>query len=70
MGKAIQGVTFYTVWNIAEMLRISTQEVNDYIEAGELQSQVIDKSTMISETSLETFLETHSFPARFIGGDS
>ncbi len=70
MGKVIQGETFYEVWNIADLLRIRPQEVDKYIKAGELQSQVIDKSTMISETSLEAFLKTHSFPARWIGGDS
>ncbi len=51
------------------MLRIQSDEVEGYINNGELQSQVIDNSTMISETDLETFLETHMFPAMWIGGD-
>lgn len=68
-GKEIQGVPFYTIWNVAEYLRISTQDVDRYIQGGELQSQMIDKRVMISETHLAAFLETHRFPARWIGGD-
>ena len=68
-GKTIKGKTFFTVWQIAMMLRIQPDEVEVYIKNGELQSQVIDNSTMISEEDLEAFLEVHSFPARWIGGD-
>ncbi len=68
-GIEFEGETFLSVWQIAMMLRIQSDEVEGYIKKGELQSQVIDKSTMISEANLEAFLETHSFPARWIGGD-
>ena len=68
-GKEINGKIFFTAWQIAMMLRIQSDEVESYIKNGELQSQVIDKATMISESNLEAFLETHIFPARWIGGD-
>jgi hypothetical protein len=68
-GVEYEGETFLTVEQIAMMLRIRPHEVESYINNGELISQVIDKSTMISETNLEEFLETHIFPARWIGGD-
>lgn len=69
-GSIIEGVAFLTVGQIAMMLRLQNDEVEGYIKNGELKSQVINKSTMISEANLETFLETHPFPARWIGGDS
>jgi hypothetical protein len=68
-GKTIKVKTFFTVWQIAMMLRTWPDEINAYIKNGALQRQVIDKSTMISEANLEAFLETHSFPAKWIGGD-
>jgi len=63
-GTEIKGITLSTVWQIAMMLRIRPHEVEEYIKNDELQSQMIDKSTMISEANLEAFLKTHSFPAR------
>ncbi len=68
-GKEIEGKIFFTIWQIAMMLRIEPDEVKVYINNGELKGQEIDKDTMISEEDLEAFLETHSFPARWIGGD-
>jgi len=68
-GIEFDGESFLTVGQIAMMLRIQSDEVEGYIKNGELQSQVIDKITMISEANLEIFLETHIFPARWIGGD-
>ncbi|MBT4400879.1 MAG: helix-turn-helix domain-containing protein [Bacteroidetes bacterium] len=68
-GKEINGKSFLTVEQIAMMLRTWPVEINMYIKNGELKSQVIDKATMISESNLEAFLETHIFPARWIGGD-
>ena len=68
-GKEINGKSFLTVEQIAMMLRTWPVEINMYIKNGELKSQVIDKATMISEANLEAFLETHIFPARWIGGD-
>ncbi|MBT4035152.1 MAG: hypothetical protein HOB84_06350 [Candidatus Marinimicrobia bacterium] len=68
-GIEYEGESFLTIEQIAMMLRTWPFEINVYIENGELKSQVIDKSTMISEANLEAFLETHSFPARWIGGD-
>ena len=68
-GIEIEGESFLTVGQIAMMLRTWPTEINMYIKNGELKSQVIDKSIMISEVDLEAFLETHIFPARWIGGE-
>mgnify|MGYP006863479174 CR=1 FL=1 len=68
-GIELKGESFLTVGQIAMMLRAWPDEINVYIKTGELESQVIDKSTMISEANLEAFLETHIFPAMWIGGD-
>ena len=68
-GIEFKGESFLTVGQIAMMLRIRPHEVEGYIKNGELKSQTSDKSTMISKANLEAFLETHMFPARWIGGD-
>ena len=68
-GKMFNGESFLTVWQIAMMLRTWPDELDSYIKNGELRSQVFNKEIMISETSLEAFLETHIFPERWIGGD-
>ena len=69
-GKQIQGETFYTVHELGEILRVQAGEIDSYINAGELLSQKINKTRMISAAALEAFLKTHSFPAMWIGGDS
>jgi hypothetical protein len=68
-GIELEGESFLSVGQIAMMLRLWDDEVEGYIKNGELKSRVIDKSPMISEANLEAFLETHIFPARWIGGD-
>jgi len=69
-GTQIQGITLYTVQEIALMLRITPQTVRTYIKEGKLKGKRIGRPILITEDSLNSFLETNSFPARFIGGDA
>jgi len=68
-GKQIQGETFYTPRELSEILRIQPSEIDGYMAAGELQTKTINQARMISDTTLETFLKTHYFPAMHIGGE-
>lgn len=68
-GTEIQGVIFYTVQQIAMMLRITPQTVRTYIKEGKLKGKRVGRPILITEESLNSFLEVESFPARYIGGD-
>jgi len=67
-GTKIQGVTFYTVQEIAVMLRITPQTVRTYIKEGRLKGKRIGRPILITEESLSAFLEP-SYSGRGIGGD-
>ena len=66
----LQGITFYTVQQIAMMLRITPQTVRTYIKEGGLKGKRIGRPILITEESLNAFPKTNSFPARHIGGDA
>ena len=67
-GTKIQGVTFYTVQEIAVMLRITPQTVRTYIKEGRLKGKRIGRPILITEESLSAFLEP-SYSGKGIGGD-
>ena len=68
-GTKIQGVTFYTVQEIAVMLRITPQTVRTYIKEGRLKGKRIGRPILITEESLSAFLEP-SYSGKGIGGDT
>ncbi len=67
-GTEIQGVTFYTVQEVAIMLSITPQTVRSYIKEGRLKGKRIGRPILITQESLSAFLEP-SFRDRGIGGD-
>jgi len=67
-GTKIQGVTFYTVQEIAVMLRITPQTVRTYIKEGRLKGKRIGRPILITQESLNAFLEP-SYSDKGIGGD-
>ncbi len=69
-GTEIQGITFYTVQEVARMLRITPQTVRTYIKEGKLQGKRVGRPLLITEENLNSFLEVNLFPASHIGGDS
>ena len=68
-GTKIQGVTFYTVQEIAVMLRITPQTVRTYIKEGRLKGKRIGRPILITQESLNAFLEP-SYSDKGIGGDA
>ena len=68
-GTEIQGITFYTVQEVALMLRITPQTVRSYIKEGKLQAKRVGRPLLITEENLSAFLDINSHPARYIGGD-
>ena len=68
-GTEIQGVTFYTVQEIAQLLDITPQTVRTYIKEGKLKGKRIGRPILITQESLSAFLEP-SFSDRGIGGDT
>ena len=68
-GTEIQGITFYTVQEVALMLSITPQTVRSYIKEGKLQGKRIGRPILITRESLSAFLEP-SFSDRGIGGDA
>ena len=68
-GTEIQGITFYTVIEIAQLLDITPQTVRAYIKEGRLKGKRIGRPILITQESLSAFLEP-SFSDRGIGGDA
>ena len=68
-GTEIQGITFYTVVEIAQLLDITPQTVRAYIKEGRLKGKRIGRPILITQESLNAFLEP-SFSDRGIGGDA
>ena len=67
-GTKIQGITFYTVIEIAQLLDITPQTVRTYIKEGKLKGKRIGRPILITEESLSAFLEP-SYSDKGIGGD-
>ena len=68
-GTEIQGITFYTVIEIAQLLDITPQTVRTYIKEGKLKGKRIGRPILITQESLNAFLEP-SFSDKGIGGDA
>ena len=68
-GTEIQGITFYTVVEIAQLLDITPQTVRAYIKEGRLKGKRIGRPILITQESLTAFLEP-SFSGRGIGGEA
>jgi excisionase family DNA binding protein len=57
MPTEIQGITFYTIPEAAQELRVTPQTVRKYIKLGKLKSQRIGKPIYITKENLKEFLE-------------
>ena len=56
-GTKIQGITFYTVIEVAELLRCTPATVRTYIREGRLKGQRIGRPLLITEKDLMKFLQ-------------
>lgn len=50
-------MTYYTVKEVAEMLKLHAQTVHKLVITGEIQSIKIGKSRRITQEQLDTFIE-------------
>lgn len=60
MGTTIEGITFYKVTEVSEILHCNNDTVRRYVKQGRLSGQTIGRSIMITETSLKKFLDFDS----------
>lgn len=51
---------YYTVQEVAELLKLHWQSVLTYIKNGQLEAVKLGKGYRISHTALETFISTHT----------
>ena len=59
MAKIIEGIKFYTVPEVAEVLQVTPQTVRAYIKQGRLKSQRIGRPILITENNLREFLQAN-----------
>lgn len=54
-----QPIQFFTISEVAEMLRVSTRSVRRWIDSGQLVTHVVVGVVRISEPDLRAFLALH-----------
>jgi len=52
----IEGIKFYTILDVAEVLRVTPQTVRKYIKEGKLRGQKIGRPTYVTFKSLQEYL--------------
>jgi excisionase family DNA binding protein len=57
MPTEIQGITFYTIPETAEALRVTSQTIRSWIKQGKLKSQRIGRPIFITEENIREFLQ-------------
>lgn len=56
MSTEIEGIKFFTIQETAKALGVTPQTVRAYIKQGRLRGQRIGRPTLITEKSLQEFL--------------
>ena len=56
MATEIEGIKFYTIPEVAEVLNVTPQTVRAYTKKGRLKSQRIGRPILITENNLKEFL--------------
>jgi excisionase family DNA binding protein len=57
MPTEIQGITFYTIPETAQALRVTSQTIRIWIKQGKLKSQRIGRPIFITEENIREFLK-------------
>ena len=57
MPTEIQGITFYTIPETAESLKVTSQTIRSWIKQGKLKSQRIGRPIFITEENIREFLK-------------
>lgn len=57
MATVIEGIKFYTIPEVAQVLRVTPQTVRAWIKQGKLKAQRIGRPILITENNLKEFLQ-------------
>jgi excisionase family DNA binding protein len=57
MPKTIEGITFYTVAEVAQTLDVTAQTIRAYIKQGRLEGQRIGRPFLIPEGAVKKLLK-------------
>lgn len=60
MSTVIEGIKFYTIPEVAEVLKVTPQTVRAYIKKGKIKSQRIGRPILITENNLKQFLKANN----------
>lgn len=63
MPTTIKGVTLYSVFDLAQMLNVTTVSIRNYIKQGHLRGQKVMGRWFVSEEDLNDFFRTLTMPA-------
>lgn len=58
MATEIEGITFYTIAEVAEATNVTSQTVRAWIKLGRLKGKRIGRPILITENNLKEFLQT------------
>jgi len=60
MSTVIEGIKFYTIPEVAEVLKVTPQTIRAYIKKGKIKSQRIGRPILITENNLKQFLKANN----------
>jgi hypothetical protein len=63
MPTTIKDVTLYSVFDLAQMLNVTTVSIRNYIKQGHLNGQKVMGRWFVSEEDLEEFFNKLTLPA-------
>jgi len=63
MPTTIKDVTLYSVFDLAQMLNVTTVSIRNYIKQGHLNGQKVMGRWFVSEEELEEFFNKLTLPA-------
>jgi len=63
MPTTIKDVTLYSVFDLAQMLNVTTVSIRNYIKQGHLKGQKVMGRWFVSEEDLEEFFKKLTMPA-------
>ena len=57
MATVIEGITFYTIQEAAQALRVTPQTIRAWIKQGRLKGVRVGRPILITENNIKAFLE-------------
>lgn len=69
-GQSMAGGTFLTLREAAQVLRLSTRTVRQYVRRGEIKGRIIGKQWRFRRADLDAFYENAPSQWEFVGSGS